>query len=77
MFGARQTGKSTLINSLLPADAVKINLADPAQRARHLFRPGEFTEMCKALPAARQGQVVFVDEVQSVPSILRFGAEPL
>jgi predicted AAA+ superfamily ATPase len=69
MFGARQTGKSTLINSLLPADAIKINLADPAQRARHLSQPGEFAEMCKALPAARQGQVVFVDEVQSVPAI--------
>jgi predicted AAA+ superfamily ATPase len=61
MFGARQAGKSTLIDSLLPSDSVKTNLADPAQRARHLSQPGEFAEMCKALPAARQGQVVFVD----------------
>ncbi len=29
LFGARQTGKSTLIQSLLPPDATTINLADP------------------------------------------------
>ncbi len=32
MFGARQTGKSTLLNALLPPDALRIDLADPGER---------------------------------------------
>ena len=69
MFGARQTGKSTLLNALLPEDTLRIDLADPAERARHLARPGEFAALCRALPSNQQGRFVFVDEVQSVPSI--------
>ncbi len=33
MFGARQTGKSTLIRSILPDDALVFDLSDPSQRA--------------------------------------------
>src|SRR3990172_635801 len=69
MFGARQTGKSTLLNALLPSDALRINLSDPEERSRYLSRPGEFPALCRGLPAQRKGQVVFVDEVQSVPTI--------
>lgn len=69
VFGARQTGKSTLLNLLLPKDSVKIDLSDPAERSRHLAQPGEFLRLCRALPSDKQGQFVFVDEVQSVPSI--------
>ena len=70
MFGARQTGKTTLLKALLPAESLRIDLSDPAERARHLSRPGEFAAVCHALPAGRKEQFVFVDEVQSVPSIL-------
>ncbi len=69
LFGARQTGKTTLLKSLLPADALVVNLADPAERARHLADPGEFGALCRALPARREAQHVFVDEVQAVPSV--------
>jgi uncharacterized protein len=69
LFGARQTGKSTLLGSLLPVDAVRIDLADPSQRARYLADPGEFLRMCRALPAKPRGRVVFVDEAQTVPAI--------
>lgn len=69
MFGARQTGKSTLIRSLLPPETLCIDLADPGERARYLSNPGEFIKICRALPANRTGQLVFVDEVQSVPAI--------
>ncbi len=69
MFGARQTGKSTLLNSLLPADSLRIDLANPAERARYLTRPQEFINICRALPPSASGQFVFVDEVQSVPDI--------
>jgi predicted AAA+ superfamily ATPase len=69
MFGARQTGKSTLLNALLPPDTLRVDLSDPAERSRHLTHPGEFLTLCRALPSNTQGQFVFVDEVQSVPTI--------
>ena len=69
MFGARQTGKSTLLHSLLPPDTLRIDLSNPADRSRLLARPAEFAEMCLALPAERKDQYVFVDEAQAVPAI--------
>lgn len=69
LFGARQTGKSTLLNGLIPEDALRFNLADPQERSRHLARPGEFAQACRGLPANKRGQFVFVDEAQSVPSV--------
>ena len=69
LFGARQTGKSTLLNGLIPEDALRFNLADPQERSRHLGNPGEFAQACRSLPANKKGQFVFVDEAQSVPSI--------
>jgi len=69
MFGARQTGKSTLLKSLLPSDALHIDLSNPAERSLHLARTDELIKRCRALPPTRQAQLVFVDEVQSVPSI--------
>lgn len=69
LFGARQTGKSTLLNALLPDDTLCINLMDPRERTRYLADPGEFAKVCLALPEDRVGQAVFVDEAQTVPSI--------
>ncbi len=69
VFGARQTGKSTLIRSLLPADALVINLADPSERSLHLTDPGRFLADCRALKHKAGGRVVFVDEAQTVPAI--------
>ena len=69
IFGARQTGKSTLLRSLLPPETLVIDLADPRERTRHLADAGAFVQECQALPATRKGQFVFVDEAQSVPSI--------
>ena len=69
VFGARQTGKSTLLRELLPPETVIVDLADPQERTRHLANPGAFVEECRSLPAHKKGQFVFVDEAQSVPSI--------
>ncbi|MBM3861521.1 MAG: ATP-binding protein [Verrucomicrobia bacterium] len=69
VFGARQTGKSTLLRSLLPPETVIVDLANPKERTRHLANPGAFVEDCRSLPARKKGQFVFVDEAQSVPSI--------
>ncbi|MEI7898984.1 MAG: ATP-binding protein [bacterium] len=69
LFGARQTGKSTLINALLPDDALALNFADPGERNQHLSQPGLFVRMCQALPARKRPHTVFVDEAQNVPSV--------
>jgi predicted AAA+ superfamily ATPase len=69
LFGARQTGKTTLLKSLLPEETLVVNMADPAERARHLAQPGEFAALCRAMPARREARHVLVDEVQAVPSI--------
>jgi predicted AAA+ superfamily ATPase len=69
LFGARQTGKSTLLNGLIPDGALRFNLADPQERTRHLANPGEFAQACRSLPANKKGQFVFVDEAQSAPAI--------
>jgi predicted AAA+ superfamily ATPase len=69
VFGARQTGKSTLLRALLPPETVVLDLADPKTRTRHLADAGAFAELCRALPKDKPGQFVFVDEVQAVPSI--------
>jgi predicted AAA+ superfamily ATPase len=70
IFGARQTGKSTLLNTLLPEDTLRIDLSNPEDRSWFLAKPGDFIRQCRALPETREGQVVFVDEVQAVPDIL-------
>lgn len=69
VFGARQTGKSTLIRSLLPADAHVFDLADPGERSRFLREPGRLISICQAMPARKGPHTVFVDEVQAVPAM--------
>lgn len=69
IFGARQTGKSTLLRALLPPETLVLDLADPRERTRHLANADAFASECLALPAGKKGQFVFVDEAQSVPSI--------
>jgi predicted AAA+ superfamily ATPase len=70
LFGARQTGKSTLLRTLLGDAALWLDLSDPAQRSAYLARPERFVEECRALPRGRgRGKLVVVDEVQAVPSL--------
>ena len=69
LFGARQTGKSTLVRKVLPADAYIINLADPAERASYASHPEELIRMCRAMPNRHEPWTVFIDEAQTVPDI--------
>jgi uncharacterized protein len=69
VFGARQTGKSTLIRGLIPPSAFVVDLSHPEERSRYLARPGEFVAACRALPVRRGPSFVFVDEVQLVPAL--------
>ncbi|MBI1947599.1 MAG: ATP-binding protein [Deltaproteobacteria bacterium] len=70
LFGARQTGKSTLLRALVPHAHLWLDLAEPGARSRYLTRPETFVEECAALPAsARRPARVVVDEAQAVPAI--------
>jgi len=69
LFGARQTGKSTMVKALLTKDAVVVDLSSAPERSRYLARPELFESMCRSLPEKPRNRVVFVDEAQSVPAI--------
>jgi predicted AAA+ superfamily ATPase len=69
VFGARQTGKSTLIRSLLPAGATVVDLAQPRERGQYLQDPNRLITLCHGLPRTGPGRYVFVDEAQTVPAI--------
>ncbi|MGH8138802.1 MAG: ATP-binding protein [Steroidobacteraceae bacterium] len=69
LFGARQTGKTTLLRELLSSPSLAFNLADPAERNHLLADIGAFSRACRALPAQRQPHFVFVDEAQTVPAV--------
>jgi predicted AAA+ superfamily ATPase len=69
IFGARQTGKSTLLQKLIPEAAIWLDFSEPRQRSEYLRDPGTLVERCRGLPAAKQPQIVVVDEAQAVPGI--------
>jgi predicted AAA+ superfamily ATPase len=69
VFGARQTGKSTLLRKLLPDAAIWLDLSRPAERAAYLRDPDRLVQQCRALPRTRARATVVVDEAQSVPTI--------
>ncbi len=69
LFGARQTGKTTLLRELLPNPALSFNLADPGERARLLADIDSFTRACRALPDSKEPHTVLVDEAQTVPAV--------
>ncbi|MCX8089719.1 MAG: ATP-binding protein [Verrucomicrobiae bacterium] len=69
VFGARQTGKSTLLKRLLPEAAVWLDFSHPAQRSEYLRSPERLIALCRGLPRGKTPAVVVVDEAQNVPAI--------
>ncbi len=69
LFGARQTGKSTLLRDLLPHAALSLDLSRPAERSRYLADPDRMVGECLALDKGRGPAVVLVDEIQTVPAL--------
>jgi uncharacterized protein len=70
IFGARQTGKSTLIERLLhESDVVRIDFTRSEERSRFLVDPDELIRLCRGLPRRRKPTYIFVDEAQAVPAI--------
>jgi predicted AAA+ superfamily ATPase len=68
LFGARQTGKSTLLQRLANADARVFNLQERRTRLELERDPHAFTQMLET--EKRSPTVVCVDEIQKVPAIL-------
>ena len=69
VFGARQTGKSTLLQRLLPNAAIWLDFSRPAERADHLRNPDQLIARCRALESAKLPPVVVIDEAQAVPAV--------
>lgn len=69
LFGARQTGKSTLLRELLPNAALWLDLSRPGERSELLRNPDLLVQRCRALPRSRRPGVVVVDEAQNVPAV--------
>ncbi len=67
LFGARQTGKSTLLKKVSAADAIVINLQDRTQR---LLYERNTDELVKRLRAVKNAKMVLIDEIQKVPELL-------
>ena len=68
LLGPRQTGKSTLVSSLLPD--LSINLAHEATYLEFARNPREIEERLAALPVVTRQETIFIDEVQRLPSLL-------
>jgi len=69
LFGARQTGKTTLIDKI-PADA-KLSFIQPAVRQLYEKNPSLLTGRIEALKSDKNAlPLVIIDEVQKVPEIL-------
>jgi predicted AAA+ superfamily ATPase len=68
LFGAGQTGKSTLLQRLADADARVFNLQERRTRLEIERDPHVFTQMLET--EKRSPTVVCVDEIQKVPALL-------
>lgn len=65
LFGARQTGKSTLIEQQLGDEALVVDLLDSDFYQPLLRRPKTLSEM-----VTKEKSIVVIDEVQKLPGIL-------
>jgi len=66
LFGARATGKSTLLREEFP-QALFIDLLDNTVFYNHLGQPNLLTEK---LRAQKEPQIVVIDEIQKLPELL-------
>lgn len=70
LLGPRQTGKSTLVRSLLPRRAWSVDLLQQDAFLRYSKDPARFRLEVEA--KVRSGtRIVFVDEIQRVPELLQ------
>lgn len=70
LLGPRQTGKSTLIESLLKPSAWKVNLLLTDAFHQYSQNPSLFRKQALEKIAHEKVRVIFVDEIQRVPALL-------
>jgi predicted AAA+ superfamily ATPase len=71
LFGARQTGKSTLINSWLEGKSyLSINLLERETYFRLLREENAFRQLVDGHFKVRPFKILFIDEVQKIPALL-------
>ena len=69
LFGARGTGKSTLLQQLFSQNScLWLNLLDPDQEERFALNPKELENIVLALP--RKTKHIIIDEIQKIPKLL-------
>ena len=68
LFGARQTGKTTLLRDRLPEGALVIDLLRRDEWLRYLRQPDALRGDVRAHLAAGREALVFIDEVQKSPT---------
>lgn len=69
LFGARNTGKSTLISRRFPEEkSLLLDLLDPELEHRFASNPNELSEIVRNLP--EEICYVVIDEIQKVPKLL-------
>lgn len=68
LFGARQTGKSTLLQRIADANTIVFNLQERRMRLELERDPHVFTQILEA--DRRSPALVCVDEIQKVPALL-------
>lgn len=68
LLGPRQTGKTTLLDSL--SAALRVNLSQAAARQRYERSPDLLRVEVEGLAARHRSPVVVLDEVQKVPALL-------
>ena len=69
LWGARKTGKSTLLRRRFPLSA-RFDLLDTRLMLELTRAPWTFAERVRALGAAQRGRPILVDEIQKVPALL-------
>jgi predicted AAA+ superfamily ATPase len=69
LFGARGTGKSTLLQKLFPdSHTLRLDLLDIETEERLARRPRELVDIVHALPSSIKH--VLIDAIQKIPKLL-------
>ena len=69
LWGARKTGKTTLLRRRFPLSA-RFDLLDTRLMLELTRAPWTLSERIRALEPAQRNQPILIDEIQKVPSIL-------
>ncbi|HBM15204.1 MAG TPA: hypothetical protein DD381_02495 [Lentisphaeria bacterium] len=69
IFGARQTGKSTLLKKIISTPDIWLDFSNPSDKAQYLHYPELLIQQCKAIPKSRVPALIVIDEAQLVPSV--------